>query len=191
MRVNLYWRVLPVHILIAIFLALPLWQRHEAALNVQQAASLAQAKLSASHAPTNIEGTPARIVIPQVAVDVSIVPQTYSQTMKTWPVAPDTANYATNTVKANNNAGLTFIYGHWTSKVFGPTKQLKDGDVAYIYTDNNHVFKYVFSAKKIVQPSDIQAVTDAKGKPGLILMTCDGNWAQVRRLMFFNLVDAR
>lgn len=192
MRIGLFWRVLPAHIFIVAFLAFPLWQRHEAAVNAMRAGDAAQARLSvAGQTPQHIEGTPVRVVMPRLAVDVPIVPGAYDPSRKTWPVALYTANYATDTAKVNNSKGMSLIYGHWTPEVFGPTKNLKPGDTAYVYTGNNHIFKYVYTGNDVVRPTDTQILRRLENKPGIVLMTCDGSWAQNRRLMFFSLVDAR
>ncbi len=194
MRINLFWRVLPVHILVGSLLLLPFWQRHEAAAQALRAGNIAQSKLVE---PTNVpqamelEGVPVRIILPRLAIDVSVVPGIYNMSQKEWSVAPDSANYAPNTAKANNVQDLTLIYGHWTPKIFGPTKQIVSGDIAYVYTDNNHVFKYIFIGNTLVKPTDVQIFDQLKGEPGLVLMTCEGTWAQNRRLMTFKLDTAQ
>ena len=192
MRVGLFWRVLPVHFLIVIALAVPLWQRSHAAAIALQAGQRAQARLiNKVAAPIAVKGTPTRIIIPRLAIDIAVVPQSYNEQRKTWAVAPSAANYATDTSLANDQNDAPLIYGHWTSQVFGPTKNLQTGDVAYIYTDNDHVLKYEYSGNEIVQPTNLQVFKQLKGKPGLALMTCDGSWAQNRRFMFFKLVTAQ
>lgn len=194
MRLSLFWRVLPVHILIALILAVPFWQRHEASVLALQAGNRAQARLAVSHksdAPVRLEGLPAKVLLPRLSIDVGVVSGIYDPSKKIWSVASSSANYAPNTAKINNKNDQTLIYGHWTPQVLGPTKQLVPGDIAYVYTDNNHVFKYMYQGKGIVKPTDIQIFDHLKGKPGLVLMTCEGSWAQNRRLMFFNLVGAQ
>lgn len=192
MRISLFWRVLPVHLLIVAFLALPLWLQHEATLHALQAGNQAEAKLLSHHQSHSkkLEGVPVKVLIPKLSIDVPVVVGSYSQSQQTWSVAQDSANYAPNTAKINNFRNRTLIYGHWTPQVFGPTSNLTAQDVAYIYTSNKHVFKYVYTGKTAVKPTDTEIFNHLKGKPGLVLMTCEGMWAQNRRLMFFNLVSA-
>ena len=192
MRISLFWRVLPAHLLIVAFLAFPLWLKHEAASQALQAGHQAETEFSSTKQTQlkKLEGIPTKVLIPSLSIDVPVVSGTYNKSEGSWTVAPDAANYATNTAKVNNINHKTLIYGHWTPQVFGPTKKLAKQDVVYVYTNNKQIFKYVYTGNTVVQPSDTQIFSHLKGQPGLVLMTCDGNWAQNRRIMFFKLVRA-
>jgi len=189
MRVPLFWQVLPVHLLILSFFLLPAWQHHAAVANALEAEKLAQRNLSIMKAAKNskVEGQPNRILIPRLGIDLKIIDGEYSFTSSSWSVSNDTANYAKNTKVPNNKKDKTLIYGHWTPGVFGPTKDLKAGDTAYVYTSNNHILVYRYEYIEVVKPTDTHVFNEFKGRPGLVLMTCQGSWAQDRRLMFFNL----
>lgn len=193
MRVPLFVQVLPVYLLIASFFVLPMWQRHEAVAEALQAGQAAQNDLAIKKAiaDTKIAGAPTRIVLPSLGIDLTVVQGAYNFNSNVWSVTNLTANYAQNTAEPNNKSGKTLIYGHWTSKVFGPTKNLKPGDLAYVYTTGNHVLAYRFSYKSYIKPTDTAVLDSFKGKPGLVLMTCDGTWAQERRLMYFDLKAAK
>jgi len=192
MRIPLFLRVLPVYVLIALLVFLPFWQKHEVKVHAQAASQRAAAQLAVAHKPTVplISGTPVRIIIGDVGVDVPIVNGSYDAQNTVWSVSGSAANYATNTALLNNKHDATLIYGHWTQSIFGPTKNLVPGQIAYIYTDNGHLFQYRYIAKQIYAPSDTTVFQTLKGKPGLALMTCQGLWAQERRIMYFELVSA-
>jgi len=136
-------------------------------------------------------GIPSRIVVPSLSIDLPVVSQSYSSASKTWPVSPTEANYASNTAPVNNSKGQTLIYGHSTRSIFGPLLNLKDNDIAYIYTSNGHVFKYAYTGSQDVTPYKLSIFQDMAGAPaGLKMITCDGPYFQYRRLMSFKLLQA-
>lgn len=192
MRVPLFIRILPAYLMVVGLFALPVWQREQANAQALESAKLAQSRLRDSK-PAEvkfIEGKPAQIVLPRLGIDLPVIRGGYNIGATEWSVAGLVANYAENTAYANNKQDKTLIYGHWTPKVFGNTKNLKPGDIAYVYTENNHIFKYIFINNRSVAPTEVQVFDEFKGKPGLVLMTCDGSWAQDRRLMYFELKEA-
>lgn len=193
MRVPLFWRVLPVHCLIAALLIVPIWQKNQAIAEAAEAGRKADSSLGASKAEAKpvISGVPTRIIIPRLGIDLSVIDGLYDASTEQWSVSSVAANYARNTPVANNKQDKTLIYGHRTSQIFGPTKNLLAGDKAYIYTSNGHLLKYSFSNTAVVTPIDITMFDKLKGEPGLVLMTCQGVWDQERRLMVFNLEQAK
>jgi LPXTG-site transpeptidase (sortase) family protein len=193
MRVGLFWRVLPFYVCVGLVFAIPLMQRQAAALQAKQQASLAQTRLDAAARRERtplISGTPTRILIPTVGIDLKVVPGNYVASQATWTVSDTLANYALNSATLNNKAGKTLIYAHANKRVFGPTADLKTGDKVYVFSDNGHVFEYVFVSKVVVQPTEVEVLESLEGKPGLVLLSCDGSWYQNRRLMYLHLVRA-
>lgn len=191
MRIPLFWRVLPVHCLIAALFILPIWQRHAAAEEALRAGRAAQADLLLQNGSHKVGGEPVIIVLPHLGIDLKVDNGQYDFRSSHWSVTGTTANYAQNTAEPNNMQGKTLIYGHWTPKVFGPTKALKKGDMAYVYTSSGHILAYRYEYKTVVDPTDTGIFKTFKGKPGLVLMTCEGAWAQHRRLMYFDLKGAK
>lgn len=191
MRIPLFVQVLPVHLALVGLFVLPSWQRHEALAQAHQAAQHAEQQLAHTTKQTGITGTPVRIVIPAAGIDLPVVKGQYFFGSNAWSVSDKAANYAPNTAKLNDTAGKTFIYGHATPRVFGSTLSLKAGDTAYVYSANNHIFNYRLVRETVVNPSDTGIFATFEGKPGLVLMTCDGTWSQVRRVMYFELEAAR
>jgi LPXTG-site transpeptidase (sortase) family protein len=175
----------------------PIYQKHEVQAKAVAAGNAAAARIASTQkkaptpqAPPFLQGKPVRVVIPRIGLDVGVVDGVYYPASKVWSVAHDQANYATNTALINNKQGATLIYGHWYDWVFGKTRDLKAGDVAYVYTDTNHLFKYTYSGDTAVNPSDTEVFGQLPSEKGLVLMTCEGTWAQDRRLMTFNLATA-
>lgn len=163
------------------------WSRHQVSLAAQQA----QTKLQTKSAENKLQGTPTRVLIPSLAIDLPVVSQLYSPITKTWPVANSTANYAVETVLINNTHGESLIYGHSTRAIFGPLLNLKPDAQVYIYTNNGHIFKYVYTGSQDVSPRQTQIIADmAKAPAGLKMITCDGPYFQYRHLMTFRLINS-
>lgn len=192
LRVGLFWRVLPTYLVVCSLFVIPILQRQHANAQAVISAQIAQARLAQQKPPEPIfiEGKPVRIVMPRLGIDLEVLTGGYNINASEWFVAGVVANYAENTAYANNKQDKTLIYGHWTAKVFGNTKNLVAGDIAFVYTDNGHIFKYSYSHNQLVMPTDVGIFNEFKGKPGLVLMTCDGTWAQNRRLMYFDLQES-
>lgn len=191
MRISLFWRVLPFYIVTGTLFAVPTLQRHVAAEQAIHASQIAQAKLS-KHAPATrvLRGTPVKLLIPSLEIELNVVPGQYIGDSGVWTVSDVAANYVQSSAQLNTEADKTFIYGHATRQVFGKTVELKPGDIVYVYDAQGDVFEYAFTSSRIVAPTDVGVLDDIKGKPGLILMSCDGFYYQDRRLMYFDLVGA-
>lgn len=140
-------------------------------------------------APTSatlpIEGTPVRIQIPSLNIDLPVINGYYNARDGSWTLTNTKAQYATITPKANNTQGNTFIYGHRLANVFGHLSQIKTGASVIITTDNNHAFTYVYRDSHETNPND-DSLFHYKGPSILTLQTCSGTWDQNRRLFTFD-----
>jgi LPXTG-site transpeptidase (sortase) family protein len=186
---TLKWRLLPLVIAAAV-LAAPLvnnyWNRYQAS----SAAHAADEKLQQAETQ-QIEGTPNRILIPSLSIDLPVVSQSYSPVTKSWPVAAGLANYATESVLVNNTKGETLIYGHNNRSVFGPILKMKPSDIVYVYTDNGHIFKYSYVTSQYVTPTKTEIFAAmAEAPAGLELITCNGPNFEYRHLMSLKLLQA-
>lgn len=192
MRVSLYLKLLPLYVGLAALVASPFYLSYRHTQRVLAVANTARIQLEKRpKQPSEISGTPIRILLPDVAIDLPVVNGYYISATKGWYVSPVDANYAINTFPINNSHGTTLIYGHALVYVFGKTLNLKPGDTAFVYTNNGHIFKYSYSNSVTVNPSDTEIFSDLNTKqPTLKLMTCGGSWSQNRRFMTFNLVKA-
>jgi LPXTG-site transpeptidase (sortase) family protein len=138
--------------------------------------------------PDVITGVPVRITIPSVKIDTAIVPGTYDQKSKAWTLGLHTAHFATITTQPNNEAGNTYIYGHYRPEVFAYLHAIKAGGEAIVTTDNGYEFTYAFKEVKTINPADT-SVFAYQGPPILTLQTCSGAWFQNRQQYTFDFVN--
>jgi LPXTG-site transpeptidase (sortase) family protein len=183
---SLRLRLVPLIVLAAI-LAIPI-VRHD--LKLHGLAANAQAAAARPASSAAISGRPVRIVVPAAAIDLPVVAGSQDARTKVWSVSDSAANYATNTAPANNRLGQTLIYGHAKSTIFGPLLNLKTGSEAIVYTANHHIFTYRYVSSRNVTPDRGDIFQTMRRRQGLVLMTCDGNQFQYRRLMTFRLEKA-
>jgi LPXTG-site transpeptidase (sortase) family protein len=187
---NLKWRLLPLAAALVI-LSIPIVENISTRHRINAASNQAQSRLMASPRVGKLQGSPSRILIPGLSIDLPVVSQSYSTATKTWPVADGTANYAAETALINNFQGQSLIYGHSTHAVFGKLLDIKPGAKAFVYTSNGRLFEYTYSGSQDVSPRQTEIVADmVKAPAGLKLITCDGPHFQYRRLMSFTLIKA-
>ena len=135
-------------------------------------------------------GKPVRIEIPSVGINVAIIDGYYNAGNGTWTLAGDKAQFALFSHQANTVSGNTYIYGHNNAKVFAKLPRTASGAQAKIYTDNGHVFTYIFRGSSNVDPSD-SSFLNYTGAPQLIVQTCTGIWSQNRTLFTFSFEAAQ
>lgn len=186
------WQLLLFYVLIAGVIGFAQYQRHNNALKIQHASAAAASAVESSQKTTvAISGKPVRVLIPSAGIDLPIVDGTYDSVNELWSVSGTAANYATNTPLINNQKDRTIIYGHAIKSIFGNLQTVKTGDKAYIYTDNGHVFGYTYASTEIVKPENTEVFNKLSGQPGIYVMTCDGLWSTERRIVLFNLENAK
>jgi len=158
---------------------------------VQKVAVQAQQHIAKAPAATVLTGTPVRLVIPSLAIDLPVTAGKFDSSQRTWHVDDRIVDFIPATSPLSNTQGSMFLYGHNANNVLGKTNNLKIGDEAYVYTDNGHVFSYTFGSAVVVKPTDTSVLNGLNlGQPGFKLMTCVGLWDQDRRIMTFNLKDS-
>lgn len=136
-----------------------------------------------------VEGKPVRLVVPSLGIDVPVADGFYNSRSQTWTLSNNKAHFATEmTPQPNNQGGNTFIYGHNRPEVFARLGKLKVGEKATVYTDNSHVFTYVYRSAHETNPND-DSLFHYEGPPIMTLQTCSGLWYQNRLLMTFDLVE--
>jgi LPXTG-site transpeptidase (sortase) family protein len=139
--------------------------------------------------PGTISGSPTRLVIPSINIDIPVIDGYYNSASRAWTLSADKVQFAAMTTLPNNSGGLTFMYGHNNRKVFKQLPNIKPGARASIKTANGHTFTYQFVSSKTVPPTD-SSVLSYQGPPVLTLQTCTGFWYQNRSLYTFKLVSA-
>ncbi len=182
---------------VAVTIGYGVWQFNTAAhvlaqTNVQKTVDAAETRLEQAPAePIALQGTPTRIVIPSLAIDLPVTAGRFDEKQHTWRVDDKIVDFIPATAPLSNTQGSMFLYGHNARDVLGKTNDLKTGAEVYIYTDNGHVFSYVFESAIVVKPSDTSVLNGLNlGNPGFKLMTCVGLWDQDRRIMTFALTNA-
>lgn len=134
-----------------------------------------------------ITGTPVRVVIPSLNIDLPVDVGNYNNVDQSWTLADDRAFFASPSMPPNNRQGNTLVYGHDTDRIFHPTRNLVKGDLVKLLTDNGRTFFYSFESSETVQPDNMN-VFQYQGPPLLVLQTCNGNWSETRNLMRFKFV---
>lgn len=135
------------------------------------------------------EAMPTKIVIDSVSLNLAVKPGMYDAETKEWTLDNDNAFYATSSRKVNNQNGTTVIYGHDRASVFEPLRTIKAGDTVKLYTNDNREFIYTYRSDKRVTPDAVNVLYERSNSPQLVLMTCDGVWSDVRRLLYFDLSE--
>lgn len=133
-------------------------------------------------------GTPTRIVVPRLAIDLPVIEGAYNPDDQSWTLVDGRfeAYFALPSSPANDHSGNTFIYGHNNRFVFGALENLVVGDIVKVYTDNQLEFTYSYVSGKELKPNET-SIFDYEGPPQLTLQTCVGNWYELRNLHTFTL----
>jgi len=138
-----------------------------------------------------IYGEPVSLQIERLGINLPIKNGVYDSTTGKWTLSDDAVYFAQITALPNNQRGNTFLYGHNDRNVFGSLSGLIGGDLAIIRTANNHIFTYVYSSDETIPPDLTSVLYANPDTPQLTMMTCEGVFSQARRLMYFNLLDAK
>lgn len=134
-------------------------------------------------------GSPVRISIPALKINVPIINGYYDTKKQDWTLTNDSAQYAVITPLPNDAAGNTFVYGHNKSQVFGRLPTIKPGQEAHVYTNSGRRFTYIFESARTTSPSD-NSIFLYEGKPILTLQTCSGFFSQNRELFTFSFKES-
>lgn len=135
-----------------------------------------------------ISDTPINISIPNVNINLEVVPGYYDSTNNSWTLSLNNAQWAEITARPNNKSGATFIYAHNRESVFLNLTKVKPGDEAIITTKKGYIFRYTFVNSTVTTPSDT-SLFNYRGKPILVLQTCTGLWYQKRQLFYFDFIN--
>jgi LPXTG-site transpeptidase (sortase) family protein len=139
-----------------------------------------------SDAPEVVKGSPRRISVPSLGIEVSVADGSYDAKTGQWTLSEDSAFYATPTNLINSDNGNTLIYGHNSQKIFGKLSHIQAGSKVTVTTDNGYEFTYQYTSNEAVKPTDVYAL-EYHGKPRLTLQTCSGVWNQTRQMFYFEL----
>jgi LPXTG-site transpeptidase (sortase) family protein len=152
--------------------------------------SAPQAQAASSSNPNIVQGTPRRIAVSSLGIDVAVADGFYDARTGAWTLSEDSAFYATPTTLINSDSGNTLIYGHNSQKIFGKLLQIQNGAEVVVTTDNGYQFTYTYANTEAVKPTDVHAL-EYSGKPRLTLQTCSGIWHETRQMFYFDLKEYR
>ncbi len=191
----LWVKVLPFYAVIIVMVAVPIRENYVRVSASQSHTVQLKKRLTLPAAvPEKLvirADAPRTITISSVGIDLPVVNGSIDAATNRWQVSTTAANYAVTSPTPNTEQGWTFIYAHWTRKLFGTLSGVKQGDIAIIETIDDHVFEYRYDSSRIVAPTDIAAINGIPNKKGLVLMTCTGLWAEKRLIQYYTLEDAR
>lgn len=140
--------------------------------------------------PETITGSPVRLVIPRLGVDLPIEDGVYDPATDSWTLSRTAVHYALITAPPNTTSGNTLIYGHNNRRILGATRNIQPGDVLQIITKENQTFSYAYTSDIKVDPSNTSIFGETStDKPRLTLLTCDGLFNEQRRLMSFDFTE--
>lgn len=134
-----------------------------------------------------ISGEPVALSIPSLDLNLAITPGVYNAKTRQWTLTTDKVQYAVMTPQPNNQAGNTFLYGHYRKGVFATLHNIAPNSKAVVTTANGKTFTYVLDTSRVVSPEDSDAVFNYQGAPILTIQTCTGAFFQNRQLFTFKL----
>jgi len=188
-KVPLIFRVVPLYIVTAGVL----WAGHFLSVRSQPLVNSVQPIVSHSTTAGSTShitsGQPTRITVDRLGINLTVKDGYYESSTKEWTLSDNAAYFAAMTTPPNDSHGNTFIYGHNTSKIFAPLKDISVGDIVSIYTSNGHIFRYTYRSDAVVTPDITKVLYDDPSSPQLTIMTCEGIWSKVRRIMYFDFKE--
>jgi sortase (surface protein transpeptidase) len=132
---------------------------------------------------------PRRLSIDRLGVNLNIRDGLYDAESQQWTLNDTDAFFATVSDPPTSAAGSTFIYGHNRPTAFGPLADLGVEDVVELSDEDGTTFRYAYVRDARVAPSFTEVLYEESDTPQLILMTCEGIFNEVRRVMYFTLVE--
>lgn len=139
-------------------------------------------------AQSAVVAQPVNIMISSVGIDLQVIEGSYDRQQKEWVTSDTAALHADSSMPINDVNGVTLVYAHALSNLFGNLVYLKPGDVAEVAGDTGQVFRYKYMSNKQVPPSDT-SVFNSSGPPTLVLQTCSGPWDTYRTLYYFEFIN--
>ncbi len=136
-----------------------------------------------------VSGTPVQLDAPSVEVSLKVLPGSYNIATKEWTLDTTHAFFATQSKPAGTAAGTTFIYGHNRASAFGPLSGLRVGDTVSLTIEDGTVLTYEYARDSHVSPESVSIIYEKSPYPQLVLMTCEGLFSEVRRVMYFTLKE--
>jgi LPXTG-site transpeptidase (sortase) family protein len=131
---------------------------------------------------------PVRLQLPRQQIDLSILMGSFSKSLDDWYIDDRHAFFATLSSLPAQDTNTTIIYGHNTDVVLGKTTSIQRGDSLLVTHSDGHITKWRFVSDKLVEPDDVKIFSRQSEVPTVVLLTCNGNNSERRRLMFFEQI---
>lgn len=131
------------------------------------------------------EEVPARIIIPQLNIDIAVKE---SQVVNGyWELSEDTASFGLGSSFPGDN-GNSVIFAHARNNLFGPLKKVSLKNKIYILSAR-HYFIYEVSEIKVVYPNQVEVVGPTKDER-LTLFTCSGFFDNQRLIVIAKRISS-
>ena len=152
-----------------------------AAISLKEYQTSKKNPLSFSQAPQLVavveEGDlPARIIIPQVKIDLQVFPAQVVEDQ--WQVSEEGVSYLLGS-GIPGREDRVIIYGHNKNHLFGPIKWLSEGEEIKLVNRKGEEFVYQVVETKTVSHEEIEVLSPTQ-EPTLTLYTCTGFWDRER-----------
>lgn len=131
---------------------------------------------------------PVRVQLPRQQIDLAVLMGSFSKSANDWYIDDHHAFFATLSSLPAQNTNTSIIYGHNTDPVLGKTSNIQRGDSMMLTHSDGHITKWRFVSDKYVEPDDVKIFERQSEVPTVVLLTCNGNNSERRRLMFFEQI---
>lgn len=112
---------------------------------------------------------PQRIIIPGYKLDIPIIEARVIDGF--WEISETTASHGIGSANPGDNGNIV-VFAHARDDLFGPIRNIQNGDEIYLLTkDRWHKFKV--EETKLVNPDEVEVVAPTD-KETLTLFTCSG-----------------
>ena len=115
------------------------------------------------------ENIPVKIIIPEVNIDLPVVQAKVVDGY--WEISEHTASYGDGSGIPGQN-GNTVIFAHARVGLFYNLKDVKTGDIVYVFTKNS-LYRYKVNKIMAVYPNQTEVIKPTKDQT-LTLYTCTG-----------------
>ncbi len=134
-----------------------------------------------------IQGIPTRLKIERLGMNLAVLQGNYDPETLAWTLSDTDAFYATPSQQPGTKPGTTLIYGHNRVDAFAPLAAVGQGEVVELTLEDGTRLSYTYSHDARITPEATSILTERSLYPQLVLMTCDGMFNEVRRVMYFTL----
>lgn len=124
------------------------------------------------------QNDPVRILIPKVGIDLKVVNAQIINGY--WELSENTASYGLGSGQPGTKSN-TVIFAHAREGLFYNLKDVKEGDIVYLFTKDNWL-RYKINKITAVYPNQIEVISPTKNEV-LTLYTCTGFYDEKRLIV--------